>query len=227
MGNQLGSDQQINTDANALESLNIADTAQTHVRWLASKAPNLQTLILANNLISDLSPLSTMTQLTTLDLSGNDQITDLTALAGLTYLTTLTVDPALQQQSDIITSGGSPETKRSQLISLSIGEIEDVAAGNADTIDQLSSSVTANVQTLTNKNQELENRIAELERKMNQLNTACLVGDSGFSEPASDDDLDVGEGGSRRLQQGSGCIVSSATAGLVSAAAIAAGVMFL
>lgn len=225
-GNQFGSEQTLNTNADGLKSLNIAGTSQTDVNWLNNKAPNLEILNLANNQISNLSPITTLTKLTTLDLSGNTQITDLTVLAALTSLTTLTVDPALQQQSDILTSGGTPETKRSALIAASISK--------------LSAAVDVGMQGMTQRNLDLESRVAALERKLAQLNSACLVGDGGFTQPiAGDDDggysnpsvpddTDSPIVGGRRLQQGSDCIPadpssvvdSGSATGLVSAAAI-------
>lgn len=184
-GNAVGSEQTINTAADGLESLNMEGTSQTHVKWLINKAQNLKILNLANNQISDISPITGLTKLTTLDLSGNIAIKDLTALASLTSLTTLTVDPSLQQQANILTSGGSAETKRSQLIALSIGEIKDVAAANADTIADLTSSMSTSMQAMTSTNQALESRVAALERKLALLNSACLAEDTGYNQRPS------------------------------------------
>lgn len=188
----------LSRNADSLEKLNLEGTAQTNVKWLQNKVPNLKELILANNQISDLSPILSMKKLTSLNLSGNtqiknlapltgltnlhtldvtglSQINDLTPLTALTKLKTLNVDKSMENQRNIITSSGSPESKRTQLVSNSISDVKVLSGDNAKTIKQLSASLDNNVQALTQNNQALEKRVADLEAKLSQLNQACFA----------------------------------------------------
>lgn len=232
----LTSTQNILSAATKLENLNIAETSQTDVKWLADKVPNLLILNLAKNNIKDLSPILTMKKLTTLDLTGNPQITDLTALTALTTLKTLTVDPSLAKQRDIIISGGTPDLKRSQLVGVSISDVKGLASGNTDKITRLSASVDTSVAAMRQQNQALETRILALERYLSQINRLCLPKNAVLPQPGdlpgtgtvpnAGGDADIG---GRRLS-GTGCasVVSSATAsGVLSAAAAAAGMMLI
>jgi len=208
----------------ALQTLNLKGTLQTDVKWLDGKTPNLKTLNLANNKISDLLPLAKMTKLTTLDLTGNPNIADLTALTSLTSLKSLKVDARLKKQADIIVSGGNPETKRGALVAVSvadsIGAVKTLVTANTGKITQLSSSVDTRVAALTAKNQALEAKLTDLTNKLNQINKAC------FAAP----------GPSRRLSD-TGCLKSgdagavvsddATMTSLVSAAAVVVMAMFL
>merc|ERR1712157_712835 len=71
------------------------------------KFPNMKTLNLANNLLTDttVALLSKLTQVTTLDLTRNDKITDLTSLTSMTNLKSLKVHPKLEKQKAVLTSG--------------------------------------------------------------------------------------------------------------------------
>lgn len=196
-GNPLSSSQTIAKPSNAIVTLNLESTSQTNLKWLQNKVPNLKTLNLANNRISDLSPLGSMkklaslnlannpqlsdistltslTTLTSLDLSGNKKITDLTPLVELKGLTDLKVDAPLQRQARIIASKSSAATKRSQIVSAEIGDIQQVAVTNKASIEKIT-KLTSTIPELTDKNQKLESRIIVLERKLAQLNQACFA----------------------------------------------------
>lgn len=196
-GNPLSSSQTIAKPSNTLVTLNLESTSQTNLKWLQNKVPNLKTLNLANNRISDLSPLGNMkklaslnlannpqlsdistlasiTTLTSLDLSGNKKITDLTPLVELKGLTDLKVDAPLQRQARIIASKSSAATKRSQIVSAEIGDIQQVAVTNKASIEKIT-KLTSTIPELTDKNQKLESRIIVLERKLAQLNQACFA----------------------------------------------------
>merc|ERR1711939_770500 len=156
--NPLSSTQTIVKPSNAVVTLNLASTSQTNVKRLQSKVPNLKILNLANNQISDLSPLASMKKLTSLnlannpqmgdistlasmktltslDLRGNKKITDLTPLVELTGLTDLKVEAPLQRQARIIASKSTAATKRSQIMSAEIGDIQQVAVTNKASIE--------------------------------------------------------------------------------------------
>lgn len=196
-GNPLSSTQTIGKPSNALVTLNLASTSQTNVKWLQSKVPNLKTLNLANNQISDLSPLASMKKLTSLnlannpqisdistlasmktltslDLRGNKKITDLTPLVELTGLTDIKVEAPLQRQARIIASKSTAATKRSQIVSAEIGDIQQVAVTNKASIEGIT-KLTSTIPALTEKNKNLESRIKSLEEKLAQLNQACFA----------------------------------------------------
>merc|ERR1711939_254983 len=172
--NPLSSTQTIGKPSNAVVTLNLASTSQTNVKWLQSKVPNLKILNLANNQISDLSPLASMKTLTSLDLRGNKKITDLTPLVELTGLTDLKVEAPLQRQARIIASKSTAATKRSQIMSAEIGDIQQVAVTNNASIEGIK-KLTSTIPALTEKNKNLESRIRSLEEKLAQLNQACFA----------------------------------------------------
>jgi len=134
----------------------------------------------ANNQLTNagLLGITKLAKLTELDLSGNSQITDLTALVVLTNLKKINVgdNKSLKQQIEILTSGASLETKRSQLVTSKISEVQVLAEGNVGDLQTLKDSVATSVQTLKQYNENLEERIAELENKLSQLNQACFAG---------------------------------------------------
>lgn len=211
---------------NALLTLNLKGTSQTDVKWLDGKTPNLDTLNLANNKISDLLPLAKMTKLTTLDLTGNPNIADLTALTSLKSLKSLKVDARLKKQADIILSGGNPETKRGALVAVSvadsIGAVKTLVTANTGKITQLSSSVDTRVAALTAKNQALEAKLTDLTNKLNQINKACFAA-PGPGRRLSDTGCLKSPGGE------AGAVVSddATMTSLVSAAAVVVMAMFL
>lgn len=204
---------------------------------------------LANNQLTNagILAITKLTKLTELDLSGNNQITDLTALAVLTNLKTIKVDKeSLKTQVGILTSGASPDTKRSQLVSSKINEIQLLAQDNIGEIQTLKDSVGGSVQTLTTYSENLEERVAELELKLSQLNQACFAANlnqnsnsqgqrtPGFNvdAPPNDDSASFTSGG-RRLADD--CIkkdpnaeaVDGSATGLISIAASTVAALFL
>lgn len=244
------SNQKITKPNTNLEILNVGGTSQTNLNWLDNtKIPNLKTLKLANNQLTNagILAITKLTKLTELDLSGNNQITDLTALAVLTNLKTIKVDQeSLKTQVTILTSGASPDTKRSQLVSNKINEIQLLAQGNIGEIQTLKDSVGGSMQTLTTYSENLEERVAELELKLSQLNQACFAANlnqnsnsqgqrtPGFNvdAPPNDDSASFTSGG-RRLADDCikkdpkvGAVNGSAT-GLISIAASTIAALFL
>lgn len=239
-GNKLTSNQQLTKPATALETLNLAQTDQTNLNWLQNNAPNLKSLNLANNnKLDDVSPLATMTKLTTLDLTGTG-VTDLSTLTGLTNLKTLTVEPGLSKQKAIIISNDNPASKTNRLMSASMSDIQTMASNNVGRIKALETSWTASktqVDQLTTQNLALEQRIKILEDKINSIDQVCFAANPGGSGGAT---TTVGTttsgmfgggtaspvGGRRRL---TGCgpnKVSGATATICSATATAIVMMF-
>merc|ERR1712157_79002 len=124
------------------------------------KFPNMKTLNLANNLLTDttVALLSKLTQVTTLDLTGNDKITDLTSLTSMANLKSLKVHPKLAKQKAVLTSGQTPDAKRTLLIAASVSDVNDKATANAKEVSKLQSTTatnTATIQQLQTQNKEL------------------------------------------------------------------------
>lgn len=153
---------------------------------------------------------------------------------------------SLKTQVGILTSGASPDTKRSQLVSSKINEIQELAQDNIGEIQTLKDSVGGSVQTLTTYSENLEERVAELELKLSQLNQACFAANlnqnsnsqgqrtPGFNvdTPPNDDSASFTSGG-RRLADD--CIkkdpnaeaVDGSATGLISIAASTVAALFL
>ena len=118
----------LNSKLNSKKELNLSEKGLSNISDIGALAnlTNLQTLNLSGNSISDIGALANLTNLTELKLSGNKFISDISALGNLTNLQTLNL--SYNNISDISALANLTNLQTLKTLNLSGNGISDISA---------------------------------------------------------------------------------------------------